>query len=37
LINVSRRLDLCYGNNASVKTTKENGIYTVSLFIPAET
>jgi sensor histidine kinase YesM len=36
LINVSRRLVLCYGNNASVKTTKENGIYTVSLFIPVE-
>lgn len=36
LINVSRRLDLCYGNKASVKTTKENGIYTVLLFIPAE-
>jgi hypothetical protein len=36
LINVSRRLDLFYGNNSSVKSTKENGIYTVSLFIPAE-
>jgi two-component system LytT family sensor kinase len=36
LINVSRRLDLFFGNRASIKTTKENGIYTVSLFIPAE-
>ena len=36
LINVSRRLDLFFGNRASVRTTKENGIYTVSLFIPAE-
>jgi hypothetical protein len=34
LINVSRRLDLFFGNRASIKTTKENGIYTVSLFIP---
>jgi two-component system LytT family sensor kinase len=36
LINVSRRLDLFYGNKATIKTTKENGLYTVSLFIPAE-
>jgi two-component system LytT family sensor kinase len=36
LINVSRRLDLFYGNKASIRTTKENGIYSVSLFIPAE-
>jgi two-component system, LytTR family, sensor kinase len=37
LINVSRRLDLFFGNRASIKTIKENGIYTVTLFIPAET
>ena len=36
LINVSRRLDLVYGKRASIKTVKENGIYSVSLFIPAE-
>jgi LytS/YehU family sensor histidine kinase len=36
LLNVSRRLDLFYGNRASMKTSKENGIFTVSLFIPAE-
>jgi hypothetical protein len=35
LINVSRRLDLVYGKRASIKTVKENGIYSVSLFIPA--
>jgi len=36
LINVSRRLDLFFGNRASIRTIKDNGIYTVSLFIPAE-
>jgi two-component system, LytTR family, sensor kinase len=36
LLNVSRRLDLFYGNRASIKATKENGIYSVSLFIPSE-
>ena len=36
LLNVSRRLDLFYGNKASIKTTKENGLYSVSLFIPFE-
>jgi len=36
LINVARRLELFYGNKASIKTTKENGIYTVSLFILSE-
>jgi len=36
LLNVSRRLDLFYGNRASIKATKQNGIYSVSLFIPAE-
>ena len=34
LINVTRRLELFYGSKASIKTSKENGIYTVSLYIP---
>jgi LytS/YehU family sensor histidine kinase len=34
LLNVSRRLELFYGNKASIKTTKENNIYTVTLYIP---
>src|SRR5450759_3088621 len=33
LLNVSRRLELFYGNKASIKTTKENGIYTVNMYI----
>jgi two-component system, LytTR family, sensor kinase len=36
LLNVTRRLELFYGNKASIKSTKENGIYTVSLYIPTE-
>lgn len=36
LLNVSRRLDLFYGNKGSMKTFKENGIFSVSLFIPSE-
>jgi sensor histidine kinase YesM len=36
LLNVSRRLELYYGNKAMIKSTKENGMYTVSLYIPAE-
>lgn len=36
LKNVSRRLDLFYGNKASITAKKENGIYSVTLFIPAE-
>src|SRR4030043_432879 len=36
LMNVSRRLELFYGNKASIKTTREKGIYTVSLYIPAD-
>jgi two-component system LytT family sensor kinase len=36
LLNVSRRLELFYGNKASIKTIKENNIYTVTLYIPAE-
>lgn len=34
--NVTRRLELYYGNRASIQTSKENGIYTVNLYIPAE-
>ena len=34
LINVSRRLELFYGNKGSVITKKEAGIFTVQIFIP---
>jgi sensor histidine kinase YesM len=34
LLNVARRLELFYGNKASIKTSKENGIYTVNLYMP---
>jgi two-component system LytT family sensor kinase len=36
LKNVTRRLELFYGNRASLQTNKENGVYTVKLYIPAE-
>jgi LytS/YehU family sensor histidine kinase len=36
LLNVSRRLELFYGNKASLKTLKENGIYTVNIYIPKD-
>jgi two-component system, LytTR family, sensor kinase len=36
LLNVTRRLELFYGNKGSIKTTKENGIYTVTLYIPTD-
>jgi two-component system LytT family sensor kinase len=36
LLNVTRRLELFYGNKATIKTSKENGIYTVILYIPTE-
>ena len=36
LLNVTRRLELFYGNKASIKTTKENGLYSVSLYIPRD-
>ena len=36
LINVSRRLELFYGNKASIKTTKENGVYSVTIYIPSD-
>ncbi len=34
LLNVTRRLELFYGNKASIATTKENGIFTTRLYIP---
>ena len=37
LLNVARRLELFYGNKASINTNRENGIYTVTLYIPAST
>ena len=36
LLNVTRRLELFYGNKGSIKTLKENGIYTVTLYLPAD-
>jgi len=36
LVNVTRRLELFYGNKASMKSTKENGVYTTTLYIPKE-
>jgi two-component system, LytTR family, sensor kinase len=36
LLNVTRRLELFYGNEASIKTTKENGIFTVTLYLPLD-
>jgi sensor histidine kinase YesM len=35
ILNVSRRLELFYGNKASIKTIKENGLYSVTIYIPA--
>ena len=34
LMNVSRRLELIYGNKASIRTNRANNIFTVKLFIP---
>ena len=36
LINVSRRLELFYGNKAFSGSIKENGIYSITLYIPKE-
>jgi LytS/YehU family sensor histidine kinase len=36
LLNVTRRLELFYGKKASIKTSKESGIYTVTLYIPTD-
>ena len=37
LINVERRLALFYGEKALIKTSAENNIFKVTLFIPTET
>jgi two-component system, LytTR family, sensor kinase len=36
LLNVSRRLEVFYGKKASIKTTREKGVYTVTIYIPAD-
>jgi sensor histidine kinase YesM len=36
LLNVNRRLELFYGNKAMMKTTKEDGVYSVNLYIPTD-
>jgi two-component system, LytTR family, sensor kinase len=36
LMNVSRRLELFFGNNASIKTEKIERLYTVTLYLPLE-
>ena len=35
LLNVTRRIELTYGNKGSLITTREDGIFTVTIFIPA--
>lgn len=34
LLNVARRLELYYGKKASFRTSKEDGVYSVTLYIP---
>jgi two-component system, LytTR family, sensor kinase len=36
LLNVARRLELFFGDRASIKALKENGIYIVTLYIPSD-
>jgi two-component system, LytTR family, sensor kinase len=36
LVNVERRLELFFGNKASIRAEKEDGIYTVTLYIPVD-
>jgi len=36
LMNVARRLELFYGNKASIRTLKEEGLYTVTICLPVE-
>jgi hypothetical protein len=36
LLNVKRRLELCFGNRASLLTAKNNGIFMVKVIIPAD-
>ena len=35
LSNVARRMELFYGSRASMKSTKEDGIFTVTMYMPA--
>ncbi|HLN56440.1 MAG TPA: histidine kinase, partial [Bacteroidales bacterium] len=35
LSNVARRMELFYGNQASMKSTRENGVFSVTLYMPA--
>jgi two-component system LytT family sensor kinase len=35
LMNVARRLELTYGQGASLRTSSDDGVFTVKLFIPA--
>lgn len=37
LINVERRLSLFYGDEAMIKTSAENNVFKVTLFIPPQT
>ena len=36
LLNVTRRLELLYGNRATIKTEKQNDTFAVRIFIPAD-
>jgi two-component system, LytTR family, sensor kinase len=36
LLNVSRRLELFYGNRASLTTEKKDGVFTANLYLPAQ-
>lgn len=36
LLNVSRRLELLYGKNASIRTEKLDSVFTVKIYIPAD-
>lgn len=36
LLNVSRRLELTYGNKATLNTNKKENVFTATLYIPAE-
>ena len=36
LLNVARRLEIFYHNKASINTSKKNGVYSVTIYIPKE-
>jgi two-component system, LytTR family, sensor kinase len=36
LMNVSRRLELSYGNRSSIKTERQNDMFTVKIYLPAD-